>query len=105
MPGAGETLVALGFFSAFYGVAIGITQANPKAVLAYSSVSQMGVIAAVLGVALPAGDQGAAPDTAFYAATPAPAKASLLLAAGVVALPSPPPLPPPPLLPAAPPPA
>jgi formate hydrogenlyase subunit 3/multisubunit Na+/H+ antiporter MnhD subunit len=38
MPGAGETLVALGFFSAFYGVAVGITQANPKTVLAYSSI-------------------------------------------------------------------
>ena len=32
---------------AFYGVAIGITQSNPKTVLAYSSISQMGVIAAV----------------------------------------------------------
>ena len=50
MPGWGEALVALGFFSAFYGVAVGITQANPKTVLAYSSVSQMGVIAAVLGM-------------------------------------------------------
>ena len=41
-----------GSVSAFYGVAIGITQANPKTVLAYSSVSQMGVIAAVLGMGL-----------------------------------------------------
>ena len=56
--GRGEALVALGFFSAFYGVAIGITQANPKTVLAYSSISQMGVIAAVLGMGLAAGDQG-----------------------------------------------
>jgi formate hydrogenlyase subunit 3/multisubunit Na+/H+ antiporter MnhD subunit len=86
VPGAGETLVALGFFSAFYGVAVGITQANPKAVLAYSSVSQMGVIAAVLGVGLAAGDQGVALDTAFYAATHVLAKGALFLAVGVVAV-------------------
>ncbi|HSS84439.1 MAG TPA: proton-conducting transporter membrane subunit, partial [Reyranella sp.] len=86
MPGAGETLVALGFFSAFYGVAVGITQANPKTVLAYSSVSQMGVIAAVLGMGLAAGDQGVVLDTAFYAATHVLAKGALFLAVGVVAV-------------------
>jgi multicomponent Na+:H+ antiporter subunit A len=86
MPGAGETLVALGFFSAFYGVAIGITQANPKTVLAYSSVSQMGVIAAVLGMGLAAGDQSVALDTAFYAAAHVLAKGALFLAVGVVAV-------------------
>ncbi|HEY2612070.1 MAG TPA: complex I subunit 5 family protein [Reyranella sp.] len=86
MPGAGETLVALGFFSAFYGVAVGITQANPKTVLAYSSVSQMGVVAAVLGMGLAAGDQGVALDTAFYAATHVLAKGALFLAVGVVAV-------------------
>ena len=86
MPGVGETLVTLGFFSAFYGVAVGITQANPKTVLAYSSVSQMGVIAAVLGMGLVTGDQGAALDTAFYAATHVLAKGALFLAVGVVAV-------------------
>jgi formate hydrogenlyase subunit 3/multisubunit Na+/H+ antiporter MnhD subunit len=86
MPGAGETLVVLGFFSAFYGVAIGITQANPKTVLAYSSVSQMGVIAAVLGMGLAAGDHSVALDTAFYAATHVLAKGALFLAVGVVAV-------------------
>src|SRR5260370_12087804 len=86
MPGAGETLVALGFFSAFYGVAVGITQVNPKTVLAYSSVSQMGVIAAVLGMGLAAGDQGAALDTAFYAATHVLPNGALFLAVGVVAV-------------------
>jgi formate hydrogenlyase subunit 3/multisubunit Na+/H+ antiporter MnhD subunit len=86
MPGAGEMLVVLGFFSAFYGVAIGITQANPKAVLAYSSVSQMGVIAAVLGMGLAAGDHSVALDTAFYAATHVLAKGALFLAVGVTAV-------------------
>jgi formate hydrogenlyase subunit 3/multisubunit Na+/H+ antiporter MnhD subunit len=86
MPGAGEMLVVLGFFSAFYGVAIGITQANPKTVLAYSSVSQMGVIAAVLGMGLAAGDHSVALDTAFYAATHVLAKGALFLAVGVTAV-------------------
>jgi formate hydrogenlyase subunit 3/multisubunit Na+/H+ antiporter MnhD subunit len=86
MPGAGEALVVLGLCSAFYGVAIGITQANPKTVLAYSSISQMGVIAAVLGMGLAAGDQSVALDTAFYAATHVLAKGALFLAVGVVAV-------------------
>jgi multicomponent Na+:H+ antiporter subunit A len=86
MPGAGEALVVLGFFSAFYGVALGITQANPKTVLAYSSISQMGVITAVLGMGLAAGDQGVTLDTAFYAATHVLAKGALFLAVGVVAM-------------------
>jgi len=86
MPGAGEALVVLGLFSAFYGVAIGITQANPKTVLAYSSISQMGVIAAVLGMGLAAGDNSVALDTAFYAATHVLAKGALFLAVGVVAV-------------------
>jgi formate hydrogenlyase subunit 3/multisubunit Na+/H+ antiporter MnhD subunit len=61
MPEWGEALAAAGFFSAFYGVLVGITQQNPKTVLAYSSVSQMGLLAAALGMGLAAGDIGAAP--------------------------------------------
>jgi multicomponent Na+:H+ antiporter subunit A len=85
MPGPGETLAALGLLSAFYGVAIGITQTNPKTVLAYSSISQMGVIAAVLGMGLAAGDNGTALDAAFYAAHHVLAKGALFMAIGVVA--------------------
>jgi formate hydrogenlyase subunit 3/multisubunit Na+/H+ antiporter MnhD subunit len=84
-PGWGEALVAFGLFSAFYGVAIGITQQNPRTVLAYSSISQMGVIAAVLGMGLVAADKGAALDVAFYAAHHALVKGALFLAIGVVA--------------------
>ena len=54
LPSWGEALAWVGFFSAFYGVAIGVTQLNPKTMLAYSSISQMGVIAAALGMALAA---------------------------------------------------
>ncbi len=81
----GEALAWLGFISAFYGVAIGVTQRNPKTILAYSSISQMGVIAAALGMGLASGDQGATADAAFYAANHVLVKAALFLTVGVVA--------------------
>lgn len=86
MPLAGELLAAIGLSSAFYGVAIGITQSNPRTVLAYSSVSQMGVIAAVLGMGLAAGDASAALAGAFYAAHHLLAKGALFMAVGVTAV-------------------
>jgi len=85
MPGWGEALAAAGMFSAFYGVAVGITQRNPKTVLAYSSVSQMGLLAAALGMGLAAGDIGAAPGVSFAAAHHVLAKGALFLAIGVSA--------------------
>ena len=85
LPGWGEALVVVGLFSAFYGLAIGITQQNPKTVLAYSSISQMGAIAAVLGMGLVSADKGTALDAAFYAAHHALVKGALFLAIGVVA--------------------
>jgi formate hydrogenlyase subunit 3/multisubunit Na+/H+ antiporter MnhD subunit len=89
MPGPGEILAVLGLLSAFYGAAIGITQTNPKTVLAYSSISQMGVTAAVLGMGLAVGDSGTALDAAFYAAHHVLAKGALFMAIGVVATTSP----------------
>jgi multicomponent Na+:H+ antiporter subunit A len=83
LSGWGEALAAAGLFSAFYGVAIGVTQSNPKTVLAFSSVSQMGVIAAVLGMGLVAGDGGVALAVAFYAAHHTLVKGALFLAVGV----------------------
>jgi formate hydrogenlyase subunit 3/multisubunit Na+/H+ antiporter MnhD subunit len=85
MPGWGEALAAAGMFSAFYGVAVGITQRNPKTVLAYSSVSQMGLLAAALGMGLAASDIGAAPGVSFAAAHHVLAKGALFLAIGVSA--------------------
>ena len=84
-PGWGEALVWLGFISAFYGVAIGVTQRDPKTMLAYSSISQMGVIAAALGMALASAGQGAATNVAFYAANHVLVKAALFLTVGAVA--------------------
>ncbi|QIG50956.1 NADH/ubiquinone/plastoquinone (complex I) [Nordella sp. HKS 07] len=84
--GWGEALVAVGLVSAFYGVAIGITQANPKTVLAYSSVSQMGVLAAVLGMGITTGDRSVAILAAFYAVHHIFVKGGLFLAIGAAAL-------------------
>jgi formate hydrogenlyase subunit 3/multisubunit Na+/H+ antiporter MnhD subunit len=85
LPGWGEALVLVGFISAFYGVAIGVTQRDPKTMLAYSSISQTGVIAAAFGMALVSADQGAATNVAFYAANHVLVKAALFLSVGAVA--------------------
>lgn len=50
LPGWGSALIAMGLFSAFYAVAVGVTQREAKCVLAYSSVSQMGLAAMTLGI-------------------------------------------------------
>ena len=83
--GWGEALAALGFVTAFYGVLLGLTQRNPKVILAYSSISQMGVIAAALGMALGAGEASASGDVAFYAANHLLVKAALFLTIGTLA--------------------
>ena len=83
MPEWGEALAAAGLFSAFYGVLVGITQENPKTVLAYSSVSQMGLLAAALGTGLAAGDTGATLGASFSAAYHVLVKGGLFLAIGV----------------------
>jgi formate hydrogenlyase subunit 3/multisubunit Na+/H+ antiporter MnhD subunit len=84
-PGWGEALAWVGFISAFYGAAIGVTQRDPKTILAYSSVSQMGVIAAALGMGLASARQGAATEVAFYAANHVLVKAALFLTVGAAA--------------------
>ncbi len=81
-PGWGAALAAAGLFSAFYGAAIGITQSNPKTVLAYSSVSQMGLLAAVIGMGLAAGDTTVATVAIFYAVHHTLVKGGLFLAVG-----------------------
>jgi multicomponent Na+:H+ antiporter subunit A len=85
MTGCGKTLAAAGMFSALYGVLVGITQKNPKTVLAYSSVSQMGLLAAALGMGLAADDTGAAWGASFSAAHHVLVKGALFLAIGVSA--------------------
>jgi multicomponent Na+:H+ antiporter subunit A len=86
MPQWGEALAAAGLFSAFYGVAVGITQRNPKTVVAYSSISQMGLLAAALGMGLAAGDAGAGLGASFSTAHHVLVKGGLFLAIGLAAL-------------------
>ncbi len=81
----GLGLAVAGLVTAIYGVVIGMTQSNPKTILAYSSVSQMGVIASLLGMGLVAGDPSVGWDAAFYAMHHLFAKGALFLAVGVVA--------------------
>jgi formate hydrogenlyase subunit 3/multisubunit Na+/H+ antiporter MnhD subunit len=83
--GWGEALVILGFITAFWGVALGITQRNPKAVLAYSSVSQMGVVAAAFGMGIVGGVIATPALVAYYALHHVLAKGALFLAVGVIA--------------------
>ena len=85
MAGWGTGLAAVGLFSALYGVVVGITRRNPKVVLAYSSVSQLGVMAAVIGMGMIAGDGRAALATAFYATNHILVKGALFLSVGVIA--------------------
>jgi multicomponent Na+:H+ antiporter subunit A len=85
VPDWGFVLTAAGFVTAFYAVAIGLTQRHPKAVLAYSSVSQMGVVVAVLGMGLAAGDATAGMAAAFYASHHVLVKGALFLSVGVIA--------------------
>ena len=85
ITGWGTALAAVGLFSALYGVVVGITRRNPKVVLAYSSVSQLGVMAAVIGMGMIAGDGRAALATAFYATNHILVKGALFLSVGVIA--------------------
>lgn len=79
----GTGLAMVGIVSTFYGVAVGITRANPKTVLAYSSISQMGVIATLIGTGLATANAGVAIAAAFYAAHHVLVKGGLFLATGI----------------------
>jgi len=83
LPDWGHALVGVGLTGAFFGVAVGITQANPKSVLAYSSVSQMGFLASLIGMGWSAGDGSVVQVAAFYAAHHVLVKGALFLAIGV----------------------
>jgi formate hydrogenlyase subunit 3/multisubunit Na+/H+ antiporter MnhD subunit len=52
LPEVGLILVAMGLGAAFLGAVAGVTQKNPKTVLAYSSISQMGIITVGVGAGL-----------------------------------------------------
>jgi formate hydrogenlyase subunit 3/multisubunit Na+/H+ antiporter MnhD subunit len=86
-PAWAALLIAAGYLAAFGAVAMGLAQRDPKTVLAYSSVSQMGVITAIMGVAL----MDAAlwplmlPAVSLFALNHALAKGALFLGVGMAA--------------------
>ncbi len=80
----GEFLLVVGLLTAFYGALIGVTQRNVKTVLAYSSISQIGLITIAVGAWLVSGrvDQAALTAVLLYAMHHALAKGSLFLGVG-----------------------
>ena len=85
LPGWAALCVAGGLLAAFYGVLVGLTQGNPKTILAYSSISQMGFMTVGVGAALaaPQALPLALAAVAVYAAHHALAKGALFLGVGV----------------------
>ncbi len=51
-PEWGALVISAGLAAAFFGALVGVTQSNPKTVLAYSSISQMGLITMAVGSVL-----------------------------------------------------
>lgn len=87
LPGWGALVIGLGLAAAFFGVVIGVTQEEPKTALAYSSISQMGIVNVAVGVALanPAGWPPALAATLAFAVHHGLAKGALFLGVGVAA--------------------
>ena len=85
LAGWGSVLTVIGLLTAYYAVAVGITQTNPKTVLAYSSVSQMGGVVTILGMGMVTGTASATMAAAFLAAHHVLVKGALFLSVGVAA--------------------
>jgi formate hydrogenlyase subunit 3/multisubunit Na+/H+ antiporter MnhD subunit len=83
LPVSGAVLTGLGLATAFYAVLVGVTQAHPKTVLAYSTVSQMGLVGALLGAGWAIGSPVAAGFAAYYALHHMLVKGALFLGVGI----------------------
>jgi formate hydrogenlyase subunit 3/multisubunit Na+/H+ antiporter MnhD subunit len=85
-PGLGTTMLTLGIGATIYGALVGVTQTDTKTVLAYSSISQMGFMAAGVGAMMlvPAAAPLLTFAVAVYALHHAVAKAALFLSVGIV---------------------
>ncbi len=81
----GVVCILVGIVSAYVAALVGLTQDNPKTVLAYSSVSQMGLVGVGIGAALmePEAWKMIAAALLLYATHHAVAKAALFLGVGV----------------------
>ncbi|CAA6809187.1 MAG: Formate hydrogenlyase subunit 3/multisubunit Na+/H+ antiporter MnhD subunit [uncultured Sulfurovum sp.] len=85
LPEWGTAIIILGFFTAFYGVIIGLTQRDPKTVLAYSSISQVGIITMSIGLGMQFPEVWSVVLTgiAFYALHHGLSKGALFLGVGL----------------------
>jgi formate hydrogenlyase subunit 3/multisubunit Na+/H+ antiporter MnhD subunit len=85
LPGLGMVCIAAGLSGAFGGVVVGLAQKDPKAALAYSSISQMGLITTGVGVGLLSPESWALilPAIWLYALHHAVAKTALFLGVGI----------------------
>lgn len=85
LPGLGAALVVAGLLSSLYAGLVGVTQRRPKTVLAYSTVSQMGLMTVLTGLALlqPAAAPAAGAALAVFAVHHGLAKGALFLGCGL----------------------
>ncbi|WP_404364733.1 complex I subunit 5 family protein [Marinobacter sp.] len=85
LPSWGLVMVIAGTLASLGAAAIGLCQSQPKAVLAYSSISQMGLMTMIVGVALAEPRRAGIllPVIGLYALHHGLAKGSLFLSAGV----------------------
>ena len=87
-PGLGDSMVALGLAGAFLAVVVGLAQRDPKTVLAYSSISQMGwmAVATGAGLAAPGAWPALLPAVLAYALHHGLAKGALFLSTAIPGL-------------------
>jgi formate hydrogenlyase subunit 3/multisubunit Na+/H+ antiporter MnhD subunit len=85
-PGWSLFCIVMGMAAAFGAVAAGCLQTEAKTMLAYSSISQMGVMTVILGIGLsgPEAGRAALPVLLLYALNHALAKGTLFLGTGIV---------------------
>lgn len=85
-PDLGVLVLGAGLAASFYGALMGVGQTNPKTVLAYSSISQMGLMTIGVGIGLAAPEFWPAALTAIilYALHHGLAKGALFLGVGIV---------------------
>jgi formate hydrogenlyase subunit 3/multisubunit Na+/H+ antiporter MnhD subunit len=85
IPEWGSLCMVAGLLAAFFGVVLGVLQTNPKTILAYSSISQMGLMTVGVGIGLfrPAVWPLAHAAVMTYALHHAFAKGALFLGVGV----------------------
>ena len=85
LPEWGGVLAAAGLLTLFFALPIGLVQRDPKVVLAYSSISKMGLLMLILGLVLmePALAPVGVAAIALYAAHHALVKGGLFLGVGL----------------------